>query len=115
VSQLDHTTAWATGGPTDESNLACMCDPCHQMKHRTPWTVEQLGGGVLQWTTPLGHTHITRPAIELPSTRLPVTSGPGNGPCGYGSEATNSLDATPPDMTPPDASTPEPADEPPPF
>jgi hypothetical protein len=106
VTQLDHTAAWGNGGPTADSNLACLCESCHQMKHRTTWTVKQLGGGVLEWTTPLGHIHITRPAIELPSTSLPSSALPDSPP-------TASTPHASPDGSP-DGSA-DAVDEPPPF
>jgi hypothetical protein len=105
TSDLDHTLAWGHGGPTADTNLACLCEFCHQMKHRTAWNVAQAGGGVLDWTTPLGRTHTTRPAIEVPSTSPPGGSLPGDSPPDTGQ----------PRDTPPAATTPGPGDDPPPF
>ncbi|MBG6055054.1 hypothetical protein IWX81_001465 [Salinibacterium sp. CAN_S4] len=62
---LDHTVDWHTRGPTDHDNLAHLCPGHHHVKHHTRWTVAQLDGGVLQWTSPLGRTYLTSPAIEI--------------------------------------------------
>lgn len=58
---IDHTEDAARGGPTEAANLGDLCRRHHVMKHQTPWTVEQLGGGVLAWTSPTGQTYIDRP------------------------------------------------------
>lgn len=31
------------------------------MKHHTAWTVRQLGGGVLEWTSPTGRRYLDKP------------------------------------------------------
>lgn len=110
VSHLDHTLAWGHGGPTVDSNLASLCASCHEMKHLTTWRVEQLGGGVLRWTSPLGQVHITRPAVEFPGTGL-AAGGPGGGPPGSAPST-----GSPPEESPPAVTAPDPAaEEPPPF
>lgn len=58
---IDHTEDAARGGQTDAANLADLCRRHHVLKHQTPWTVEQLGGGVLAWTSPTGQTYIDQP------------------------------------------------------
>ncbi len=58
---LDHTVAWAHGGPTDAANLASLCRKHHTIKHETRWTVEQVEAGVLAWTSPRGRTYLTTP------------------------------------------------------
>jgi Domain of unknown function (DUF222)/HNH endonuclease len=112
VTDLDHTAAWSSGGPTADSNLACLCVGCHQMKHRTTWQVKQLGGGVLEWTSPLGRTHITQPAIDLHSTSLPSTSLPSTSLPTARPPDEAGRDETPRDEAPPHE---PPPDEPPPF
>ena len=57
----DHTLDYALGGATDACNLACLCKRHHTLKGETGWTVRQLGGGVLEWTSPGGHVYIDRP------------------------------------------------------
>ncbi|MFI7482602.1 DUF222 domain-containing protein [Kocuria sp. M1R5S2] len=78
---LDHTVAWADGGPTAADNLAHLCRHHHLVKHRDGplgrWTVRQLGpspgGGVLEWTSPAGATYRTVPD---PSAGLPPDAHP---------------------------------------
>ncbi len=64
-SDLDHTVAWADGGTTDATNLAALCRRHHTVKHQTSWQVRQHDttgmGGTLEWTSPTGRTHVTRP------------------------------------------------------
>lgn len=60
-AEIDHTRDWAHGGETDVGNLAHLCVSHHQLKHRTAWTVDQVGGGTLRWTSPLGRHHETEP------------------------------------------------------
>ncbi|GAA1723971.1 hypothetical protein GCM10009809_19710 [Isoptericola hypogeus] len=58
---VDHTTAWVDGGPTDAQNLAHLCRRHHTLKHESRWNVEQLDHGVLAWTSPRGRTYLTTP------------------------------------------------------
>ena len=55
--EVDHTHDHALGGRTELSNLAHLCQRHHSMKQFTAWRVRQLGGGVLEWTSPLGRTY----------------------------------------------------------
>lgn len=57
----DHTHPYSEKGPTDVDNLAHLCRGHHVQKHHKPWTVTNLGGGVLEWRTPLGQVATTRP------------------------------------------------------
>ncbi|MEN8233543.1 MAG: DUF222 domain-containing protein [Actinomycetota bacterium] len=57
---LDHTTAWADGGPTDTENLAPLCRHDHRLKHEAGWTYKILPNGDTEWTSPLDHTYTTR-------------------------------------------------------
>ena len=57
----DHTLDYALGGATDVCNLACLCKRHHTLKGETAWTVKQLGGGILEWTSPGGHIYIDKP------------------------------------------------------
>ena len=67
---IDHTVAREHGGPTDALNLAHLCTEHHRLKHASTWKVRQLGGGVLEWTSPTGKIHLTWPAIDLPVSDL---------------------------------------------
>jgi hypothetical protein len=64
--ELDHTIDYALGGHTHIFNLAHLCQRHHSMKQFTKWEVRQIGGGVLEWTSPLGRTHredVPTPAV----------------------------------------------------
>jgi hypothetical protein len=63
----DHTSDWQHGGSTGVDNLAHLCRRHHQLKHRTDWKMTQLDGGAIQWTSPTGRLHTTRPATALPA------------------------------------------------
>ncbi|MCK6081279.1 HNH endonuclease [Microbacterium sp. EYE_5] len=74
--EVDHTRDHALGGPTEVGNLAHLCQRHHSMKQFTAWRVRQLGGGVLEWTSPLGRTYredAPTPAVAFtPAERPPV-------------------------------------------
>ena len=59
--ELDHTKDYQYGGKTAVWNLSDFCKNHHIVKHHTAWKVRQLGGGVLEWTTPSGKVYISRP------------------------------------------------------
>ena len=59
--EIDHQTAWADGGTTDESNLECLCSRHHHLKHETRWRVHGIPDGHLTWTSPTGHTYLDPP------------------------------------------------------
>ncbi|WP_458041969.1 MULTISPECIES: DUF222 domain-containing protein [Bacteria] len=61
----DHTLDYALGGETDVCNLACLCKRHHTLKGETAWTARQLGGGILEWTSPGGHIYIDKPPPAL--------------------------------------------------
>ena len=68
-SDIDHTTDWADGGPTDHDNLAHLCEPHHRLKHLSHWTVTQEPGGILLWTSPGKRSYRTDPANQLAPPR----------------------------------------------
>jgi hypothetical protein len=41
--------------------MCCVCEAHHTLKHATGWTVRQLGGGRMEWTSPLGKVYIEEP------------------------------------------------------
>ncbi len=64
--QIDHNLDHAKGGKTELANLACLCVRHHTLKHpdvqdRHRWGVRQLGGGVIEWTSPSGRVHVDHP------------------------------------------------------
>ncbi len=60
-SDMDHTTSWIEGGPTDDENLAPLCRNDHCLKHNG-WTYEIRDDGEIVWTSPLGHVYVTQRA-----------------------------------------------------
>ncbi|SFR45150.1 protein of unknown function [Microbacterium azadirachtae] len=63
---IDHNHDHAQGGPTDIDNLCCLCRGHHALKHpdqddRWRWTATQHPGGVIEWTSPDGHTYTDTP------------------------------------------------------
>lgn len=56
---LDHTQAWAGGGPTTTDNLAPLCRHDHRVKHQAGWKLQRQPNGQHVWTSRLGHTYIT--------------------------------------------------------
>ncbi|MDD7960799.1 HNH endonuclease [Microbacterium thalli] len=88
--ELDHTVDHALGGHTHIYNLAHLCQRHHSMKQFTDWNVTQLGGGVLEWTSPSGRTY--REDVPIPAVCFTPEPGP-----------------------PPRAGMGDPFDEPPPF
>ncbi len=66
----DHTHDAAHGGPTTLCNLANLCLRHHTMKHATAWSVVQLAGGILEWTSPTGRVYPDVPRRMLEFTAL---------------------------------------------
>jgi len=54
---LDHTVAWAQGGPTTTANLAPLCAHDHRLKHEGGWHLAATGSGQYTRTSLLGHTY----------------------------------------------------------
>jgi hypothetical protein len=77
-ADADHTIEYQHGGPTVVTNLAALCEGHHMDKHHTPWTVTQHPGGVLEWTSPLGFTHIDVPQPTRRTTALTAAGPPGS-------------------------------------
>lgn len=57
-SDIDHSTPWASGGPTSEPNLKPLCRHDHVIKTENGWRYRVTEGQVV-WTSPLGHTYPT--------------------------------------------------------
>ena len=62
---IDHTRDAALGGATCICNLAHFCRGHHTIKHHTAWTVRQIGGGILEWTSPTGRHYEDRPPTTV--------------------------------------------------
>ncbi|MDK1328119.1 HNH endonuclease signature motif containing protein [Arthrobacter sp. zg-Y1143] len=69
VSEIDHTTDWADGGPTDHGNLAHLCRRHHRFKTLGFWKASQPEPGVMEWTSPSGRIYRTEPFLELAPPR----------------------------------------------
>lgn len=69
----DHTIDAARGGATSEDNLADFCRRHHVLKHASPWTVKQVGGGRLEWTSPTGRVYVDHVPATLRFVPSPVT------------------------------------------
>ncbi|QEW00361.1 DUF222 domain-containing protein [Microbacterium caowuchunii] len=74
-SDEDHTLDYAFGGQTTVENLGHLCKRHHTLKHATPWTVRQLAGGVLEWTSPLGQIYSDDPPAVGPTSVQFVPDG----------------------------------------
>ncbi|WP_396642677.1 DUF222 domain-containing protein [Microbacterium sp.] len=62
---IDHGHDWALGGTTCAHNLHHLCRRHHTLKHATPWHVRNLGGGILEWTSPTGKIYIDDPPSRI--------------------------------------------------
>ncbi|MFS0867522.1 DUF222 domain-containing protein [Microbacterium sp. 179-B 1A2 NHS] len=62
---IDHTIPAEHDGPTEICNLAHLCRRHHTLKHHSAWKVRQHPTGVLEWTSPSGHTVPDIPARTL--------------------------------------------------
>lgn len=58
---IDHLTAWADGGTTDDDNLDPKCRHHHRLRHESRWDIAHTTGGPTAWTSPLGGTYGTDP------------------------------------------------------
>ncbi|MBD3751292.1 HNH endonuclease [Microbacterium schleiferi] len=59
--EVDHNDDYATGGRTEHGNLCHFCQRHHSMKQFTAWQVQQLDGGILQFTSPTGRIYTDHP------------------------------------------------------
>lgn len=140
---LDHTVAWADGGPTAEHNLAALCRHHHRVKHRDGhlgrWSVRRAAAGsedgtagtpseqaaVLEWTSPGGLVHRSVPehaggrcaVANRRSTPVAIPSSGGDPLSGPAGDPPPSGPATGPPPVGPAIGPPPvgPADDPPPF
>jgi Domain of unknown function (DUF222) len=70
--EVDHTVDWQHDGRTAFDNLAHLCSLHHHLKHETAWSVRHQPGGVLEWTSPSGRTHITEPSHSVTASPAPL-------------------------------------------
>jgi hypothetical protein len=77
-TDLDHVIEHNRGGPTDCTNLCCLCRSHHRLKTFAPgWTFAMDDDGTLHVTTPSGVTRTTRPPGLRPP---PARSSPADDP-----------------------------------
>jgi hypothetical protein len=64
VCDLDHTIPYPMG-PTQASNLKCLCRKHHLLKTFCDWSDRQCPDGTVVWTSPTGQTYTTHPGSRL--------------------------------------------------
>ncbi|MCH9669645.1 MAG: hypothetical protein K0U80_17580, partial [Actinomycetia bacterium] len=66
------------GGPTQASNLKCLCRKHHLIKTFWGWGDDQLPDGTIIWTSPAGVTTLTTPgsALLFPTLCTPTAPPP---------------------------------------
>ena len=69
VCDVDHTIPYPVG-PTQASNLKCLCRKHHLHKTFWGWRDHQLPDGTLVWTSPHGQSYTTHPGSRLLFPRL---------------------------------------------
>jgi hypothetical protein len=70
---IDHTVAYPTG-PTQASNLKCLCRKHHLLKTFWGWRDDQHPDGTVDWTSPQGQRYTTHPGsrIQFPTLCRPT-------------------------------------------
>ena len=71
-TDLDHVRPWPLG-PTNPTNLACLCRRHHRIKQRPGWQVRLNPDASMDWTDPTGTIRTTHPVDHL-GTTLPTPS-----------------------------------------
>ncbi|KUI36004.1 HNH endonuclease [Mycobacterium sp. IS-1590] len=61
---IDHSVAYPVG-PTQASNLKCLCRQHHLLKTFVGWREVQHRDGMIEWTSRHGQTYITHPGSRL--------------------------------------------------
>ena len=75
---LDHSVAWAAGGPTHPSNIHLKCRAHHLLKTfwcgQNGWAEQQFPDGTIVFTSPSGRTYTTTPggALFFPDLATPT-------------------------------------------
>ena len=63
-AEIDHTTPFSHGGPTDHGNLEHLCPKHHRFKTLGHWKARQPESGSLVWSSPTGRTYVTDPVLD---------------------------------------------------
>ncbi|MGO4447270.1 HNH endonuclease signature motif containing protein, partial [Mycobacterium sp. 2YAF39] len=66
---IDHTIAYPTG-PTQASNLKCLCRKHHLLKTFWGWHDQQSPEGTVRWRSPRGQRYTTHPGSRIPFPSL---------------------------------------------
>jgi len=75
VCDIDHTVPWPYG-PTHPSNMKLLCRHHHLLKSfYSGWRDSQAPDGTVTWTSPTGHTYVTRPGGSLLFPQLAKPTG----------------------------------------
>lgn len=69
---LDHVVPWPAG-PTDATNLICLCRRHHRVKQRHRWRVRLDANGLVEWTDPAGRRLMTEPVDHLRAGQVRVS------------------------------------------
>ncbi|WP_433122140.1 DUF222 domain-containing protein [Arthrobacter koreensis] len=77
-AEIDHTTPFSHGGPTDHANLEHLCPKHHRFKTLGHWTARQPEPGTIEWHSPTGRTYATDPALDYQPN--PLTRRASNNP-----------------------------------
>ena len=64
LCDIDHTIAYPAG-PTQASNLKCLCRKHHLLKTFGGWQDQQRPDGTVVWTSPHGQTYTTHPGSRM--------------------------------------------------
>jgi len=60
IRDLDHIKQYSAGGLTTDDNGQSLCRRSHIFKHLPGWRVTAQPDGTIAWTTPTGHTYVSR-------------------------------------------------------
>ena len=69
-AEIDHTTPYARGGPTDHTNLEHLCPKHHRFKTLGHWKARQPEAGTIEWNSPTGRTYTTDPTLDYAKSEL---------------------------------------------
>ena len=73
-AEIDHTTPFSHGGPTDHTNLEHLCPKHHRFKTLGHWKARQPEPGTIEWNSPTGRTYTTDATLDYQPKRAPARS-----------------------------------------
>jgi hypothetical protein len=88
LCDIDHTIAYPAG-PTQASNLKCLCRKHHLLKTFWGWRDKQSPDGTVQWTSPHGQSYTTHPGSRLLFPQLCKPTAAVTAHAGPAAESTN--------------------------